>query len=176
MWNWIFVVSLVLAVVFGLVLLWIWGLYNKLVIKRNEVKTDLSDIDIQLKRKADLAQRLVDMVREYAKHENETFTKVAEARSAVNTAKSAKETAKAENLLTDTLRSLMVVVESHPKLVASENFHGLRDDLKEIEDRIALYREQYNETTQSYNNAVMIFPNLMVAKFLGFEEAQLFEA
>lgn len=175
-WNLAYQIGLGIFAIALISFLWFKGLYNHLIKLRNQVRTDLSDIDVQLKRKADLADRLVDMVKEYAKHEQSTFTQVAEARSAVSRATGVKDTAKAENMLSETLRSLMMVVESYPKLLANESFQGLREDLKDIENRIAGYREGYNKSVQDYNNAFMVFPNVLAAKMLGFVEGQLFEA
>ena len=153
-----------LAGVMGLVFLWVWGLYNSLIRKRNQVKTDLSDINIQLGRKAALVGRLTEMVAEYSKHEKGTFENVAKARTTLQNPKNIADSVKAENMLTDTLRSLMMVVESYPKLLASQNYRDLRDDLKQIEASIADYREAYNLTVQDFNNSIQTFPNLLIAK------------
>lgn len=171
--NWFMVlevVSGVLAVLF----LYVWATYNAIIKKRNQVKTDFSDIDVQLKRKGSLIQNLVELVKEYAKHEKETFQGVAQARSALDTSKSTHDTAKAENMLTQTLRSLFMVVEQYPKLVASENYKQLRDDLNETENLIASYREEYNRSVQDFNNFIQTFPNLLVATSFGFHEEELF--
>lgn len=147
-----------------------WRVYNVLVKKRNQVRTDISDINIQLKRKIELVDKLISLVKDYAKHEKETYENVAKARSAIDTSKTASDTAKVENMLTETLRSLMVVVEDYPKLQANESYQQLQLDLKEIEDRIAQYREEYNITVQKYNNRIQTFPNLLIASLLGFKE------
>ncbi|MFH1749647.1 MAG: LemA family protein [bacterium] len=150
-------------------------MYNHLVKLRNRVKTDYSDIDIQLHKRSSLIQNVVDLVREYAKHENSTFKEVAAARSALNTSKNAQETADADNILTQTLRSLMMVTEDYPELKASENFQQVRSDLLRTEDEIAHYRETYNATAERYNNQIQLFPNMLVAGLLSFEEAVLFK-
>lgn len=170
-YTWLFILGIILF----LLLVYVWATYNNFIRRRNQVKTDYSDVDVQIKRRASLIEQLANLVKDYAKHEKSTFENVAKARSALDTSKTAKDAAKAENMLTDTLKSLFMVVESYPKLQASENFKLLRNDLNETENLVAKYREQYNQTVESYNNTVQTFPNLYVAKLFGFNEAQLFQ-
>lgn len=158
-----------------IVFLYVWSVYNAVIRKRNQVKTDFSDIDVQLKRKSSLIQNLADLVREYAKHEKSTMENVAKARSAMDTSKSASDQAKAENMLTQSLRSLMMVSEQYPKLQASENYKLLRDDLNQTENLIAQYREEYNLSVQDYNTYTQSFPTLLVTRMLGFHDEQLFQ-
>ena len=157
------------------ILLYLWSTYNSFVKKRNQVKTDLSDINVQIKKKADLVQNLIDLTKDYATHEKDTFKGVAEMRSSVNVPGTAAEAAKTENMLTNTLRSLMMVVESNPELKANQNFLALTQDLKNIENLIAEYREEYNKTVLNYNNSVQTFPGLVAAKVFGFESEDLFD-
>lgn len=172
----VFIVMGVISFIFLIILLYVWSTYNSFITKRNQVKTDFSDIAIQIKRRASLIGQLAQLVKEYAKHEGETFENVAKARSAVDTSKTAKETAQAENMLTSTLRSLFMVTESYPKLLANQNFLSLRDDLKETEDNIAKYREDYNMTVQDFNTSIQTFPNLLTASLFGFHEEELYQA
>ena len=157
-------------------LLYLWSTYNDFVKKRNLVKTDLSDINVQIKKKADLVQNLIDLTKDYATHEKDTLKGVAEMRSSVNVPGTVTEAAKTENMLSNTLRSLMMVVESNPELKANQNFLALTQDLKNIENLIAEYREEYNKTVLSYNNSVQTFPGLVAAKIFGFESEDLFDA
>lgn len=168
-----------LAIAAGLLLvgfLWLWATYNSFVKQQNQVKTDFSDIDIQVKRRSSLIQNLADMVKGYAKHEKETFSDVAKARSAVDNSQGAKDSAVAENMLSTTLRSLFAVVEAYPELQASKNFQGLQDELKETENLIATYREQYNLSVQKYNTMIQTFPNLFASSLFRFSPAELFQA
>ncbi|MBN1169003.1 LemA family protein [Candidatus Woesebacteria bacterium] len=171
----LYIILRVLAVLILLVLFWAWSLYNQLVRKRNQYLTDLSDTNIQIKRKAELIDRLISLVTDYSKHEKNTYKGVAQARSTLNNAKSITGSAKAENMLTETLRSLMVVIEAYPELKANENYKELRMDLKNLEDKIADYREEYNRSVQTYNNAVQLFPSVLLASILGFKDAELFQ-
>ena len=171
----VFIVLGTTAFVLFLILLYLWSAYNAFVTKRNQVKTDYSDIDIQLKRRASLIENLANLVKNYATHEKTTFEDVAKARSALDLSKTASDAAKAENMLTQTLRSLFAVVEDYPKLQASQNFQQLRDDLKETENLIARYREEYNQTVQQYNNLIQTFPNLLAAGLFRFDPEDLFQ-
>lgn len=169
----IYKVLIALAIFLGIVLLWVWSVYNRLVKARNQVKTDLADINVYLKQKLELVDRLIELVKTYSKHEKETFENVARARSALEKA-SPEHTEKADSILRETLRSLMLVVEDYPKLQASHNFQQLRDDLKELEGKIAYYREEYNLSVQQYNNKVETFPNVLIASLLGFKSQPFF--
>ena len=171
----IFQTLIVLTVILALVFLFVLQTYNMLIKLRNRVKTDFSDIDVQLKRRSSLIQNLMDMVREYASHENDTFKGVAAARSALDNSTSAHETAQAENMLTQSLRSLFMVTEAYPELKADKNFQQLRDDLAGTENRIAIYREEYNKTVEQFNNAVETFPNMLIAGLFAFQAAELFQ-
>jgi LemA protein len=166
----------ILAGIFGFVLLWLWGAYNGFVTKKNQVKTDFADIDVQLKRRASLIENLANVVKGYAKHEEETFKGVAAARAALDTSKGAADSAKADNMLSSTLRSLFAVVENYPKLQANENFIQLQNDLRETENYIARVREEYNQTVRNYNNRVQTFPNLLAAALFGFKPEEMFSA
>lgn len=173
--NFIKTYYLQISIILGIVFVWVWSVYNSLVKKRNQVKTDFSDVNIQLGKKIALVDKLTQMVGDYAKHEKGTYKEVAEARSAVQSSKTASDSTKAQNMLTDSLRSLMMVVESNPKLSASQTYRDLRDDLKQIENAIAESREAYNLSVQEYNNAVQTFPNLLISNILGFKNENLFE-
>ena len=158
----------------GFFVMFVWSTYNSFIEKRNEVRTDFADIAVQMKKRAALVDQLVLMVREYAKHEKGTFENVAKARSALDTSSTVKDAAKVDNMFTATLRSLFSVVENYPKLQASTNYLSLRDDLKLIEDAIARYREEYNQTVNEYNTSIQTFPNMIVAGLFHFDDEPLF--
>lgn len=165
----------ILGVIFGFILLILWGTYNSFISQRNKVKTDFADIDVQLRRRTSLIENLVEVVREYAKHERGTFDDVTKARAALEKPHGPKESAQADNFLTSAMKSLFAVVEAYPDLQASNNYKDLRQDIKDTENSIAQYREQYNQTILSYNTMVQSFPNLLIAKLFGFEEEELFQ-
>lgn len=166
---------LLISGILVVVLLYLLATFNHLIRLRNRVRTDFSDIDIQLRRRASLIQNLVDMVREYTKHESDTFKDVAEARSALDNSKTTQQTAQANNMLTETLRSLIMVTEAYPELKATENYQQLRQDLVQTENDIAKYREEYNQTVERFNTSIQTFPNLLVAGMFGFESSDLFQ-
>ena len=141
----------------------------------NQVKNDFSDIVVELQRRTSLIEQLVLMVKEYAKHEKGTYENVAKARSALDTSKSIDDTVKAENMITDTLRSLFAVVENYPDLKAQENFKSVMSSLEDTENRVAKYREGYNITVQRYNNSVEMFPSNLIAKLFNFKSEDYFK-
>lgn len=173
--NNLFPVLGVLAIILILVLIFLLTRYNSFIKNRNQVKTDFSDIDIQLTRRSSLIGKLVEIVQGYAKHEKSTFTQVTEARSALDNSKTVQEKAQADNLLTQTLKSIFMVVENYPELKANENYLQLQRDLKETEDNIAHYREDYNRSVQEYNNSIQTFPNLLAAFIFKFYEEDFFQ-
>jgi len=151
-------------------------LYNALIVKRNRVKTAWAQIDVQLKKRADLVPNLVETVKGYAKLEKSVFENVTNARSAMLNAKTAKESAAAENMMSAALKSLFAVAEAYPELKANENFKQLQLDLNDIESKIAYSRQFYNDSVYDYNNAVMQFPNNIFAGIFGFKQEEFFRA
>ena len=158
-----------------IILLWIVVVYNGLISLRNRTKEAWSDIDVQLKRRYDLIPNLVKTVKAYAKHESSVFEKVTEARTAAMGAKGAKEQGKAENMLTDALKSVFAVAENYPQLRASENFAKLQDELTDTEDKIEAARRFYNGNVRDFNTKLQVFPNTIIGKSLGFSEFELFQ-
>lgn len=170
-----FTISLITSGILGFLLIYLWLSYNSFISSRNRVKTDFSDIDVQLKRRASLIENLVEVVKGYAKHEKETFENVTKARSLLTQAHDAGSAVKADNILTSALKSLFAVSENYPSLKANENFQQLSKDLKETEDNIAKYRETYNQTVLEYNTQIQTFPNFLVAALFGFSEENFFQ-
>ncbi|HEY7823122.1 MAG TPA: LemA family protein [Acidimicrobiia bacterium] len=168
--EWIIVAVVVLLVIV------VAAMYNGLVRDRNRVENAWSQVDVQLKRRYDLIPNLVETVKGYATHEQQTFERVTQARNAAQAAESPGEQAEAENFLTSALRQLFAVAEDYPELRASENFQGLQEELSETEDRIAVSRQIYNDTVLTYNNKVQQVPTNMVASIFGFDEREFFDA
>jgi LemA protein len=159
-----------------LVVLWLVAAYNGLVRDRNRVDNAWSQVDVQLKRRYDLIPNVVETVKGYATHEQQTFERVTQARSAAQTAEGPADQAQAENFLTTALRQLFAVAEDYPELRASENFAGLQQELSETENRISVSRQIYNDTVLSYNNRVQQVPTNVVASMFGFDEREYFDA
>jgi LemA protein len=171
--------GIVLIVLLGLgaiIVFWLVGIYNGLVRLRNAVKNAWSQIDVQLKRRYDLIPNLVETVKGYAKHERETFEAVIQARQqAINITDNVLEKAKAENMLSQTLRSLFAVAENYPDLKANQNFLALQEELTSTENKISFARQYYNDSAMKYNNKTEMFPSNIVAGMFSFERADFFE-
>ena len=151
------------------------SLYNKLVRLRNTVRSSWSDIDVQLKKRYDLVPNLVETVKGYAAHEQSLFTKVTDARAQAIKATGPGDTAKAENLLRDSLKSLFAVAEAYPDLKANQDFLQLQTQLKGIEDNIEAARRYYNAVVRDFNTAIEQFPSNLIASKFGFEKNDFFE-
>lgn len=166
-------------VIIGIVVLLILFLvigYNRLVKQRNQVEAAWSQIDVQLRRRYDLIPNLVETVKGYASHERETFEAVTAARQQAMSAEGVEDQAQAENMLTQTLRSLFAVAEAYPDLKANQNFLALQEELTGTEGRIAFSRQFYNERVLVYDNALEQFPSNILAGMFNFEPRAYFEA
>ena len=150
-------------------------LYNKLASLRVRADASWADIDAQLKRRYDLIPNLVATVKGYAGHEKETFEKVTQMRANAISAQGPVEQAKAENMLTQALRSVFAVAENYPQLRASENFNQLQGSLVELEDKIQAARRYYNAVVRDYNTAVQVIPSSLVAWMFNFKDREYFE-
>jgi len=168
-------IGLPVALVIGL-LVFIVGLYNGLIKLKVLVDEAWSGIDVQLKRRYDLIPNLVETVKGYAKHEKETFEKIAELRTAAMRTDSVAEKSKLENQLTGALKTLFAVAENYPELKANENFKELQGTLNEIENEIQGSRRYYNGAVRDFNTKIMVFPNNLIAGMLGFTSREFFEA
>jgi LemA protein len=168
---------IILAVVALLVILAI-GLYNRLVRLRLSAQNAWSDIDVQLKRRADLVPNLVETVKGYALHERETLDAVVAARTRAVAAADASpaERAVAEAGLTSALRGLTVAVEAYPELQASGGFRDLQGQLGGIEEAVQNARRYYNAVVRDLNTAIMTFPSNLLAGPMGFQPREFFEA
>jgi LemA protein len=156
---------IVLAIVVLLVVIAI-GIYNSLVVKRNRVRNGWSQIDV--------IPNLVETVKGYAAHEKAIFERIAEARSLAINAKGPAESAKANNALSDTLKTLFAVVENYPNLKANENFLKLQEELSGTENKIAFSRQFYNDVVMDYNNSTQMFPSSIFAGMFGFKQAEFY--
>lgn len=150
-------------------------IYNSLV--RAKVRTDeaWSDITVQLKRRLDLIPNLVESVKGYAKHEKTVFENVTKARANTLSAQGPAETAKAENMFEQALKSLFAVAEAYPALRATENFQQLQTELVDTEDKIQASRRYYNGAARDLNIKIQTFPTNLVAGILGFKVREFFD-
>lgn len=169
-------IYLIIAGTLGVILIYTLFLYNSLQAARLKIKEALSHIDVLLKRRADLIPNLVETVKGYAKHEKQLFENVTKARSGLMNAKTTHAKAEANNMLTETLKTLFAVAENYPQLRANENFSKLQDELSDTENKISYSRQFYNSTVLDYNTKIALFPNSIIASLFKFIPAEFFEA
>ncbi|MFC5702658.1 LemA family protein [Cohnella faecalis] len=162
------------AAVAAILLLWIVFTYNRLIMLRNRVRNNWSQVEIVLKNRFDLIPNLVDTVSGYTTYERETLTRMTEMRTKYSSAQSINEKAQANGEVSGLLNRLMVVAENYPDLKASENFLYLKEQLTEIEDKIRFARQFYNDTVEAFNTAIMSFPSNLLAGMFGFREQTFF--
>jgi len=173
--KWIVLAVVLVAV---LVLLWAISVYNRLVRQRNQVQAAGAQIDVQLKRRADLVPNLVETVKGYAGHERSTLEAVTAARARAVAAHGAgpAERAAAEAALTGALQGFTLAMEDYPELQAAENFRDLQAELSQTEDQISDSRRYYNAVVRDLNTAVQTFPSNLLAGPMGFQEREFFQA
>ncbi len=169
-------IFLVFLIVVVLVALWVMGMYNGLVGSRNEVRNSWGQIDVQLKRRHDLIPNLVETVKGYMAHERNTLEAVTKARQqAIEVTGGVEERAKAENVLSQTLRSLFAVAEAYPDLKANQNFLALQEELTSTENKISFARQYYNDAVMRLNNKIQMFPSNVIASSFNFQMEKFFE-
>lgn len=164
---------IILAVIV-IVILAIIGMYNGLIRLKVRVDEAWSDIDVQLKRRHDLIPNLVETVKGYAAHEKTTLDAVIKARNSAMQAGTAADKAKAENALSDTLKSIFALAESYPDLKANQNFLELQRELTDTEDKIQASRRFYNGNVRDFNTKLQVFPTNVMAGILGFAVRDFF--
>ncbi len=168
---WIIVIIIVAAFVLFLILL-----YNSLIMLNLRIKNALSQIDVQLKRRADLIPNLIKTVKGYVKHEKTLLTALTKARTSIMKAKTLQEKAKSTNQMSEALKSIFAVAENYPNLKANENFKMLQEELSGTESKIAYSRQFYNDNVMTFNIKIQKFPNNMFANHLGFAKKDFFKA
>ena len=167
--------TVLILLIIGAIALWVVLMYNRLITLRNRVRQAFSDIDVQLKRRYDLIPNLVNTVKGYATHERELLEKVTEARTRAMGAQGVHDKAVAENMLSQTLKSLFAVAENYPDLKASQNFLELQRELRDTEDKIQAARRFYNTNVMSLNTKIEVFPSNLIARGFGFKKEEFFE-
>lgn len=166
----------ILLAVIIIIALFAWVFYNSLITAKIRVGEAFSQIDVQLKRRADLIPNLVETVKGYVKHEKEVLEEVTKARTSLMSATGAKEKAEANNQLAGTLKTLFAVSENYPTLKANENFKALQEELSDTENKIAYARQFYNSTVMDYNTKLAVFPTVIFAELMHFQPAEFFAA
>lgn len=167
-------VKVVIAIV-AVAVIWIIWTFNRLITLKNRAREAWADIDVQLKRRYNLIPNLVEAVKGYASHEKEVFQNVTKARTQAMAAKNPAQKGKAENALTETLKSLFAVAENYPELKASKNFLELQRELRDTEDKIQAARRFYNTNVRDLNIKIESFPARIIANAFNFQKKELFE-
>ncbi len=169
----VLVIIVVILVVIGL---FVMSTYNSLVSLKNKMEDSWAQIEVVLKRRADLIPNLVETVKGYAAHESETLESVIAARNKFVSAQTPEEEMKASGEMTRALSRLMAISEAYPELKANENFMDLQSNLKETEDKITYSRQFYNDSVLKYKNKLEMFPSNIIAGLFNFKKAVFFEA
>ena len=170
----IFIIILIVTLIISLL---IWGIatYNRLVTERLKVQTQWSQIDVVLKQRFDLIPNLVETVKGYAAHEKETLQAVADAHSRYLGAKDAEGQMKASTELSGAIGRLMALAESYPELKANQNFLHLQQQLASMEEKLANYRQFYNDTVLRYDRLLETIPTNLIAKMFHFKKEEFFK-
>ncbi len=151
-------------------------IFNRLVRERNLVREGWSGIDVQLKRRTDLIPNLIETVKAYATHERSLFEDIVKARNASMQASNVRSQESAERDLSGGLSRLIALKEAYPDLKANQNFLKLQEQLAEIEDQLQMARRYYNGSVRNLNIMIQSFPNVLIARPLGFTEGEFFQA
>ena len=162
----------------ALVALWAVVTYNRLVQLRLACENSWSQIDVALRLRHDLVPRLAEAVAGYAGHERKTFENVAAARSRAIEANGAAPAARGpvEAVLGAAIGPALLLAEEYPELLATENFTQLQSELSAVEEKISITRRVYNDTVETYNTKIQVFPPVIVARLFGFERREFFDA
>lgn len=169
------ILSWVIIAIVAVIVLALIYYFNKFVLLSNRIDNSLAQIDVQLRRRADLIPNLISTVKGYVKHEASMITKVTDARKALVGAKDIVSKIKAGDKLQSALSGLFAIAENYPNLKANENFLQLQQELAAIEDKVAYSRQFYNDSILDYNNSVKVFPGMMFAAIFGKKEREFLQ-
>ncbi len=165
----------ILIIVIVLVIILLFSYYNRFAVLSNRISNSLSQIDVQLKRRADLIPNLIETVKGFAKHEKAAIKAVTDARKALVGAKGIEGKVRADGMLESALKSIFAIAEGYPDLKANTNFLELQKELSSTEDRVAYARQYYNDSILSYNNICTTFPGKIFAGLYGRSKKKYIE-
>ncbi len=168
-------VLLIILIIIVALIAWLIGMYNGFVRANNNCEEAYSTMDVYMKKRYDLIPNLVETVKAYAKHEQETLEKITAARTNAMGAQSVEAKAQAEGELAGTLKTLFAVAENYPELKANQNFMELQTQLQTVETDIANARKYYNGTVRNFNNKIQVFPSNFFAGIFGYTKKPMFE-
>jgi LemA protein len=169
------IIGLIVLLIIVIILLWFFSYYNRVIRYENRIDNAWAQIDVQLKRRADLIPNLMETVKGYMNHERGTLEAVTQARSAIMTAKTPQESMDANNMLTGALKTLFAVAESYPDLKANQNFLQLQDELTHTEDKISYSRQHFNDSVLQFNNIIETFPGNIFANMMGKKTREMLQ-
>ena len=169
-------IGIILLVIIIVIFLLIFvGYYNKIIRQENRIDNSWAQIDVQLRRRAELIPNLMETVKGYMKHEKEVLENVTKARSALMSAKTPQKNIEADNMLTGALKTLFAVAENYPDLKANQNFIQLQDELSNTENKIAYARQHFNDSVLTFNNTIETYPGKIFAKRMGKTEREMLQ-
>lgn len=169
-------ISYIIYSIIGAAIVWIIWTYNRFITLRFRAREAWSDIDVQLKRRYDLIPNVVETVKGYMTHERETLQRVTDARAQAMGAQDRHAKAEAENMLSNTLKTLFAVSENYPDLKANANFLDLQRELADTENKIQAARRFYNTNVRDLNTKIESFPANIIANIFSFKQEEFFEA
>ncbi|MDY6792331.1 MAG: LemA family protein [Thermodesulfobacteriota bacterium] len=169
------IIWIIPAVIVVGILIWMIGIYNRLVRNKNMVEEGWSGIEVQLKRRSNLIPNLIEAVKGYMGHETKLLSEITQLRSQSNNTQAVAEKSRVETSLTRSLGNLIAVAESYPDLKANQNFLDLQNELSQIENDIQMARRYFNGTVRNLNIMIEAFPSNLVAGQFGFAKADFFE-
>ena len=164
-----------ILIILGIIVLSVIVIYNSLIRLRNTANTSWAQIDVQLKRRADLIPNLINTVKGYVKHEKKTLEEITKARTDIMKGKDVNKKLAASNQLSAALKTLFAVSENYPDLKANQNFMMLQEELSGTESKIAYARQAYNDSILSLQNKLQTFPSNVIANIFGFKEKEYFK-
>lgn len=168
-------IGLIILVLIILFLVWFFSFYNRIIKLENRIDESWAQIDVQLKRRADLIPNLLEAVKGYMKHEKGVLESVTKARTSMMNAQTPQESIDSDNMLTGALKTLFAVSENYPDLKANTNFLNLQDELSHTENKVAYARQHYNESVLNFNNTVETFPGVIFANMMNKSEQPMLQ-
>jgi LemA protein len=167
--------GIIILVIIGAIVVAFIGIFNRFAQLRNEVKNAWAGIEVQLRRRHDLIPNLVETAKGYLKHEQTTLENVIKARQQAIDVSGVKDKMQAENMLTQSLRSLFAVAENYPNLKADKTMMSLQNELTSTENKVSFSRNNYNDWVTKLNRYIDSFPSNIIANLFHYEKAELFE-
>lgn len=167
----LFVVGIFIIAIIG----WFVAMYNGLISLNNNIKKSMGNIDVLLKQRTDEIPKLVNSVKGYMKHERKTLEDLTKARTSIMKAKTLSQKARADNMISESLKTIFAVAENYPKLRATENFMQLQQRISGIENELADRREFYNDSVNTFNIKIQSIPDMWLAGMLKYKPQEMFK-